>query len=114
MGAATCLYNVLDVPVGVLPVTRVNPAKDQLTEDWTTGPSRGSRIYEDGLYRSKTTIYNPEAMKGMPVGIQVVGKKWEDEKVLAMMHVVEGALGSDRGFGPGSWDKSPVKARASV
>jgi hypothetical protein len=42
----------------------------------------------------------------MPVGIQVVGKKWEEEKVLAMMQVVDEALGKDRGFGPGSWDES--------
>lgn len=49
----------------------------------------------------------------MPVGIQLVGKKWEDEKVLAMMHVVEEALGKDRGFGPGSWDES-VKVEKSA
>jgi amidase len=42
----------------------------------------------------------------MPVGIQVVGKKWEEEKVLAMMQVIDEALGKDRGFGPGSWDES--------
>lgn len=44
-------------------------------------------------------------MKGMPVGIQVVGKKWEEENLLAMMHVVDNALGKARGFGPGSWDE---------
>jgi amidase len=49
----------------------------------------------------------------MPVSIQVVGRKWEDEKVLAMMNVVEEALGKDRGFGPGSWDES-VKVKAST
>ena len=49
----------------------------------------------------------------MPVSIQVVGKKWEDEKVLAMMRVVEGALGNDRGFGPGSWDEN-VRVKASA
>jgi hypothetical protein len=30
---------------------------------------------------------------------QIVGKKWEDEKVLALMDVVDKALG-ERGFGP--------------
>ncbi|KAF8239357.1 amidase [Tricholoma matsutake] len=99
LAVATILYNVLDLPVGVLPVTRVDPAKDQLTEEWTRGPGHGSRILEHGVYWSNTPIYNPEATKGMPVGIQLVGKKWEDEKVLAMMHVVEEALGKDRGFG---------------
>lgn len=49
-------------------------------------------------------MYNPEAMKGMPVNIQLVGKKWEEEKVLAMMEVVDTVLGKERGFGPGAWD----------
>lgn len=43
-------------------------------------------------------------MKGMPVNIQLVGKKWEEEKVLAMMEVVDTVLGKERGFGPGAWD----------
>lgn len=36
--------------------------------------------------------------------VQVVGKKWEEEKVIEMMKVVDQALGP-RGFGPGSWSK---------
>jgi len=113
VAAATILYNVVDLPVGVLPVTRVDPQKDQVTEEWTEEPGHGSRILEYGIYKAKKPIYNPESMKGMPVSIQVVGKKWEDEKVLAMMYVVEGALGNDRGFGPGSWDED-VKVKASA
>jgi hypothetical protein len=31
---------------------------------------------------------------------QLVGRTWEDEKVLAMMGVLDDALG-ERGFGPG-------------
>ena len=46
--------------------------------------------------------YAPEKMAGLPVGVQVVGRAWEDEKVLAMMKVVDEALGP-RGFGPGAW-----------
>jgi len=113
LAAATILYNVLDHPVGVVPVTRVDPAKDKLPEEWLTGPSLGSRILESGIYKSKIPVYNPEATKGMPVSIQVVGKKWEDEKVLAMMHVVDSALGKGRGFGPGSWDEC-VKVKALI
>jgi amidase len=86
-----------------MPVTRVDPKKDRLTDEWTTGPGLGSPILEGALYRGKSPAYNPEAMKGMPVGVQIVGKRWEDEKVLAMMRVVDEALGTDRGFGPGSW-----------
>ena len=37
-------------------------------------------------------MYNADAMEGLPVGIQLIGRKWEDEKVIEMMKVVDGAL----------------------
>ncbi|RDB20927.1 putative amidase PB8B6.03 [Hypsizygus marmoreus] len=111
LAAGTILYNVLDSAVGCLPVTRVDPAKDQLTEEWKTGPGLGSPLMEAGLYRGKKPLYNPEEMAGMPVAIQIAGKKWEEEKVLAMMRVIDEALGKDRGFGPGKWDRH-TKAKA--
>lgn len=48
--------------------------------------------------------YDPELMAGLPVGVQIVGRLYEDEKVLEMMRIVDEALGpaKERGFGPGS------------
>ena len=37
------------------------------------------------------------------IGVQIVGRNWEDEKVIAIMHVVDKALGP-RGFGPTAWE----------
>lgn len=51
--------------------------------------------------KARQGIYDVEKMKGLPVGIQIVGKKWEEEKVVGMMRVVDQALGR-RGFGAGS------------
>ena len=92
LAAATILYNVIDSPVGIVPVTRVDPAKDQLTEEWWSAPGHGSKILEESLYKGETPIYDPEAMKGLPLGVQIVGKQWEEEKVLAIMHVVDRAM----------------------
>lgn len=92
-------------------MTHVDPEKDKIKEEWINGPGRGSVLLESGLFTSKNALYNPEEMKGMPVGIQIAGRKWEEEKLLAMMRVVDEALGKDRGFGPGSWDR--VKASKS-
>ncbi|KAJ6606604.1 amidase [Mycena vulgaris] len=103
LAVATSLYNVVNSPAGCIPVTKVDPGKDRITEEWTKAAS--SSLVETALYRGKTPIYDPVAMAGMPVGIQVVGKKWDDEKVLAMMRVIDSALGKDRGFGPGNWDE---------
>ena len=94
------LYNVLDIPVGVLPVTRVDAKADKLTGEWTK-KGDGSAFIEDPLYRNKKPMYDAVAMEGMPVSVQIVGKRWEDEKVLEMMKVVDEALG-ERGFGPGT------------
>lgn len=104
MAAGTTLYNLVNCPTGCMPVTKVDPSKDGITEEWTKLPSPS--LIERALYHGKKPIYDPVAMQGMPVGIQVVGRKWEDEKVLAMMQVVDTALGKDRGFGPGSFSKA--------
>ncbi|KIK55153.1 hypothetical protein GYMLUDRAFT_48114 [Collybiopsis luxurians FD-317 M1] len=100
---STVLYNLVDCPVGNIPVTHVDATRDQLTEEWTSPPKSESRsvLIENRLYGGKEPMYDPVKMDGMPVCVQVVGRKWEDEKVIAMMSVVDDALGGlDRGFGP--------------
>lgn len=99
------LYNLIDHPVGTIPVTRVDPVKDKLTEEWTeysVGGGHGSPVLEGMLYKGDKAIYNADKMACLPIGVQVVGKKWEEEKVIAMMKVVDHALG-ERSFGPGYW-----------
>lgn len=99
---------MVDSPVGCIPVTLVDPALDALTEEWTVrgeGKGQGSLLIEQRLYGDGEDAYNAEAMKGLPIGVQVVGKRWEEEKVIAMMKIVDDALGSARGFGPTGWQK---------
>lgn len=103
--ACTCIqYNVIDSPVGIVPVTRVDPKLDELTEAYTA-PGKlqeGSPFINYCLYRASKHVYDVKKMEGLPVGVQVVGRKWEEEKVIEMMKVVDSALGP-RGFGPGAW-----------
>lgn len=101
IASSTILFNTVDSPVGVIPVTRVDPSIDQLTDEWMSGPGLGSKILEGRLYRGSDPAYNPKKMAGIPVGVQIVGRKWEDEKVISLMHIVDDALGP-RGFGAGS------------
>ena len=100
---ATILYNVVDSPVGTIPVTRVDPTLDGLTDEWTKrgeGKGQGSYLVERDMYGTSTPAYDVNAMKGLPVGVQIVGKKWEDEKVIEIMKLVDEALGSSKRFGP--------------
>jgi amidase len=113
LACATLIYNIVDSPVGIIPVTRVDPARDEVSDEWRAAPGNGSKIIEGEIYGPKGA-YKPSAMNGLPVGVQVVGQPWGEEKVLAIMHVVDAVLGP-RGFGPGSWapNKQTGSAEAS-
>ena len=111
LACSTLVFNVVDSPVGVVPVTRVDPARDALSDTWRAAPGGGSKLLERELYGPKGA-YDVRAMEGLPVGVQIVGEAWGEEKVLAIMHVVDAALGP-RGFGPGSWAPSKQNGTAS-
>ena len=110
LACSTAMYNVVDSPVGVVPVTRVDATRDELSDAWRSAPGSGSKLLETEIYGPKGA-YNPRAMEGLPVGVQIVGQPWGEEKILAIMHVVDAALGP-RGFGPGSWAPSKQAGRA--
>jgi len=113
LSCATILYNIVESPVGTVPVTRVDPELDAVTSEWTDptqGSGHGSHLIESLLYKGKTPFYDSKKMAGLPIGVQVVGKKWEDEKVVEMMKVLDVALGPKRGFAPGSWTSTKAEA----
>lgn len=94
-------------------MTRVRPT-DVATTEWTNprvGRGHGSSVMESTLYGKpdergigRGGFYDAGKMTGLPVGVQVVGKKWEEEKVIEMMKIVDRALGA-RDFGPLSWSE---------
>ena len=101
LACSTLLYNVVESPVGVIPVTRVDAARDGLSDEWRVAPGNGSKLLERALY-GPGGAYDVQAMEGLPVGVQIIGEAWGEEKLLGIMHVVDAALGP-RGFGPGAW-----------
>lgn len=85
----TFLFNLLDYTCGVLPVTHVDENADGLP------PSFDMKSL-NGVARGAYKHYDAQAMHGLPVAVQVVGRRLEEEKVLAVMGRVESALGKDR------------------
>ncbi|KAI4118994.1 MAG: hypothetical protein LQ345_001025 [Seirophora villosa] len=81
----TFLFNLLDYTAGVLPVTHVDRDLDALQP-------QDVRRGVNGVARGAYKHYDVEKMHGLPVGIQVVGQRLEEEKVLAVMERVVGAL----------------------
>lgn len=92
LAIGTILFNIVDSTAGVLPVTRVDPVRDAVPDNFLAG-STGSWILEKKVYGGTDPAYDAKKMAGMPVGVQVVGRQFEEEKVLAMMKIVEGAVG---------------------
>jgi Asp-tRNA(Asn)/Glu-tRNA(Gln) amidotransferase A subunit family amidase len=46
----------------------------------------------NGVAQGAYKLYDADKMHGLPVGVQVVGRRLEEEKVLAVMERVEDAL----------------------
>ncbi|KAF8495226.1 general amidase [Russula emetica] len=80
----TFVWNTLDYPCCVFPVTEVDPVLDQPKPAHQFLSKTDQRVYE--LYDS------PEAFKNAPVGLQLVGQCQEDEAVIAMTEIVDAAL----------------------
>nr|XP_018999641.1 amidase [Kwoniella mangroviensis CBS 8507]OCF63102.1 amidase [Kwoniella mangroviensis CBS 8507] len=91
LSVATILFNVVDSTVGVLPVTHVDQNLDCHSPDYLAD-SEGSWILEKRVY-GPGGAYDADKMHGLPVGVQVVGREWQEEKVLEMMKILEDLVG---------------------
>jgi fatty acid amide hydrolase len=78
------LFNAAQLPAGVVPVTRVDPAEAQRA---------GGR---DLLEKQAARV--DAASAGLPVGVQVVGRAWRDDAVLAAMCAIEREVAGDEGY----------------
>ena len=67
----------------------VDRARDSYEPDF-----RGEDKYRamNDVARAVHDLYDADAMHGMPLAVQIVGRRFEEEKVLAGMRVVEKAL----------------------
>lgn len=73
----------------MLPVTFVNKAIDALAPGFQQSAEYAQmNDVAKGLHQ----LYDAEAMDGLPVGVQVIGRRLEEEKVLGGMKVVRAAL----------------------
>ncbi|KTW25891.1 hypothetical protein T552_03165 [Pneumocystis carinii B80] len=88
IAASTFIYNLLNYSVGCLPVTFVDSSIDVLSDEY----KKWDGIMHQKLYQSSQPLYNPDKMHGLPVGVQVIGQQWQEEKVIEMMFDVENAL----------------------
>nr|POE62960.1 putative amidase pb8b6.03 [Quercus suber] len=81
----TFLFNLLDYTCGILPITHVDPAKDIMPYGFKTNKL-------NGIARGAYKYYDAVKMAGLPVAVQIVGRRLEEEKVLTCMKRLENAL----------------------
>ncbi|KAK9324246.1 amidase signature domain-containing protein [Lipomyces orientalis] len=79
------MFNLVDYSSGVIPVTKVDKDLDALPATFNLNKLN---YVAKGAYRN----YNAERMHGLPVGVQIVGPRLEEEKVLKMMALTISAL----------------------
>jgi len=79
----TFLWNLLDYTAGIVPVTKVDKDLDVLPAQW-----KASNGVERGAYK----YYDAVRMDGLPIAVQIVGRRLTEEKTLGYMRVVEECL----------------------
>ncbi|THH06326.1 hypothetical protein EW145_g4166 [Phellinidium pouzarii] len=79
----TAVWNALDCPACVFPVSTVNPIVDvKQPRDKFLGKS------DELIYKS----YDPSVYENSPIGLQLIGRTQEDEAVIGMTEIVDAAL----------------------
>lgn len=81
-GSYAILYNLLGLPAGVAPITRVRPSEESERS-----------IGRDSVERAAHTVELGSA--GLPVGVQLVARPWREDIVLALMAALEEHTGAN-------------------
>ncbi|KAF2650078.1 amidase signature enzyme [Lophiostoma macrostomum CBS 122681] len=91
----TKVFNFVDYPAVVVPAGRVEKRID------------GEAVAEMGRYTPRNELdrwtwelFDLERMEGMPIGVQIVARRLEEEKVLGAAKMVHGILRGDETFTP--------------
>ncbi|CAF3627241.1 unnamed protein product [Rotaria sordida] len=83
----TSIWNLLDYPAAVFPVTTVDLVKDQVEIDYKPRNTLDEENYK--LYTSAQSYVNA------PISLQVVCRRYNDEKVMKCVEIIERAMGRE-------------------
>ena len=70
-------------------MTKVDKDLDALPENFESSPEYQSM---NSVAKGAYSVYDAQKMHGLPLGVQIVGRRLEEEKVLEGMKVAEAAL----------------------
>ncbi|KAK6336388.1 hypothetical protein TWF696_001948 [Orbilia brochopaga] len=81
-GTYTALFNLLEYPAAVFPVSKVDERDNGV---WKYTP-------KGGMDTENAMLWDANAYKGAPISLQLVARRFEDEKVLEALSVIQKAL----------------------
>ncbi|KAG8532789.1 uncharacterized protein KY384_002667 [Bacidia gigantensis] len=79
----TTIINTLDYTACAIPVTNIDKNIDRIDENFQPLSDLDKQVHED---------YDPEIYDGAHVGVQLVGRRFQEEKVLALTELIGNAL----------------------
>lgn len=100
----TFITNILDYPTAVIPVTTVDKAVDIEVQSYNPLNDQDRKVWEsckwpfeylrinDGRILTANFADNAEVYNGAPVAVQVVGRRFEEEKLLTFIDYIDEAL----------------------
>ncbi|KIL63891.1 hypothetical protein M378DRAFT_192787 [Amanita muscaria Koide BX008] len=88
IGTYTVVWNNLDYPAFILPVTKVSPELD---------PKRPPPVFFSDLDKQLYDFYEPEIFANAPVSVQIVGRTQNDEAVIGMAELIDQAVNKQKG-----------------
>ncbi|KAF2741480.1 putative glutamyl-tRNA amidotransferase subunit A [Polyplosphaeria fusca] len=99
----TSQWNLLDYPALVAPVTKVDLAVDVVEQTYVPKNEKDKYCYDLCKWRMRAVGIdryadidkdNPENYANAPVSLQLVGRRYEDEKVIEAMEYIQEKIGS--------------------
>ncbi|GAA6007715.1 hypothetical protein JCM10207_004851 [Rhodosporidiobolus poonsookiae] len=82
-GGYSAVASLLDLPAACIPVGVVDTAKDMVQDEFVPLTEADKDIH---------SRYDPLATAGMPTSIQLIGRRWKDEELLAVAQRVDATL----------------------
>ena len=79
----TSTWNLLDYPAMVFPYGFVDQVKDQVEKNYKPRNAQDTYNYN---------MYDPKKFVDAPIGLQLVGRRYEDEKVFEIMKLIRASI----------------------
>lgn len=81
----TSQWNLLDYPAMVFPVSQVDQEQDKAEEEYTPLNKQDEWNYK---------LYSPDKYVDAPISLQLVGRRYDDEKIFEAMELIKDSVGS--------------------